>query len=502
MDAHARNGGGDPYDDGDPDSDPYGDDDSETGTAAVKLTVSQQKYLAAGKQKQDMHAILTVEVEGVGGAAGPGPGSILAQVLVIDCSSSMNAPPEKFRAAKAAAIAALRMLPDDTPFAVVRGAHDATMAYPATPTMVRATPRLRAEAERAVHGLLAAGGTAVGTWLDLTRRLLTEQPAPIRHALLLTDGRNEHDERMPLAWVLDRCEGQFICDGWGIGSDWDAQVLLQISSRLHGASSAVRKHADLPGEYERLMRGLLAKAVPELVIEVAPRPGNTVRYLKQVEPTEVSLVDTGPEKGPSAFVTRAWGNELRRYQLCVSADPTGRRTRVDLQLAVVGVAMPAGGEALLPTPLPCLVHWTDDPALSSRTDNQNDFFSRHLELGKTLTAASDAFRRDEKDRSEQLLGKAVQLAQQVNDQSQLAKLRRLVEVLDATAGRVKLHPGLKPVDFQHLITASSRSAFPGSSGGETEAPPDVTAPCPSCGEPVATGAKFCTYCGARKAAAT
>jgi hypothetical protein len=471
------------------------------GRPTVSLTVSQQKYLPAGAREQEMHAILTVRVDGAGGA---GPGPALAEVLVIDCSSSMDRPEEKFRAAKNAAVAALRMLPDGTPFAVVQGTHTAETAYPATGSMPRATAALRSDAERAVHRLLAAGGTSVGTWLDLSRRLLAAQSAPIGHVLLLTDGRNEHDDQLPLAGVLDVCDGQFVCDAWGIGDGWDAQELLRVTSRLHGSADAVRAESDLPGEYQKLIRGLLTKAVPELVIRVVPSPGSTVRYLKQVYPTETRLSGTGaaPDDGASEFVTRAWGDETRRYQLCLSTDPAGRPRREDLQLAVVGVDLPDGGEALLPPPQPCVVHWTDDPVLSQRTDDQVLHFRLYQELGRAVAGASDAYRHDDPDLAERHLGRAVALAHSVGARQQLAQLERLVEIHDAAAGRVRLRPDLLPVDFQHLITASSRSTY----GPELDGPgaatgpggqPDATAPCPACGEQTPASAKFCPLCGHR-----
>jgi hypothetical protein len=530
-----KDGHGDRDRDGNPDKDGRAADDRRAmAGVAVGLEVSQWKYLSTDARRHEMHVILTVRVDGTGGGPG-GRVSALAEVLVIDCSTSMTWPQEKFRAAKQAASAALRMLPDGTPFAVVQGTESAAMAYPATPFMPRASARLRAEAERAVHGLEAAGGTSIGTWLDLSRQLLAERDEPIRHVLLLTDGRNQHDSRLPLAGVLDACEGQFICDAWGIGDGWDGQELLRIARRLHGSADAVREESALPGEYEKLMHRLLAKSVPELVIRVAPAPGTEVRYLKQVFPTEMELVGSGPETGDGGpgrdggrygpgqgggrygpgqgggrydFATRAWGNETRRYQLCLSADPTDHPRREDLQLAVVDLHVP-GSEARLPSPQPCVVHWTDDPALSQGTDDQVEHFGLYQQLGQAVAAAYDAYGHGDHDRAQQHLGRVAALAYSVGAQQQLAELERLVEIVDAASGRVRLRPDLAPIDFQHLITASSRSTYgPGPSGRAgpgtgpgagtatgTAGPLGALAPCPACHEPVPLSVRFCPVCG-------
>ncbi|MGW0185449.1 VWA domain-containing protein [Streptomyces sp. NPDC003362] len=472
--------------------------DGTAGQVTVGLEISQWKYLSGEADDPQMHAILSVRVDGTEGGGRVG-GPVLAQVLAVDCSSSMTWPPEKLHAAQQAAVAAIRKLPDGTPFAVVRGNEQAAMVYPDTQRMARASDRTRARAERAVHQLVAGGGTCIGAWLDLCRRLLTEQDAPIGHVLLLTDGKNQHDERMPLAGVLDACAGRFVCDAWGIGDGWDGQELLRITRRLHGSSSSVREEEALPGEYAKLMDRLLTKTVPELAISVTPMPGAGVRYLKQVFPTEAELA---AEDGTGRFVTRAWGDETRRYQLCLSADPAGRPRREDLQLAVVAVDVP-GGEVRLPTPQPCLVHWTDNPALSRQTDAQVEHFEQHQRLGEAVAAATDAHRRGERDLAEHQLGRAVQLAHAMGADEQLGRLARLVRVDDAAAGRVALRPEVTAVDFQHLITASSHSTYGPASGTGTGAATGaggtggVTVPCPVCASKAPAGARFCPACGHR-----
>ena len=488
----------------------------------VQLGIHQEKYLSTRAREQEIHAIVTVEVDG-SGKVGPGPG--LAEVLVIDCSSSMSWPQEKFRAAKDAATAALRMLPDGTPFAVVQGNGIALPAFPedltlrsdgSTPpndppppheAMPPATAELRLAAERAVHRLLAAGGTSIGTWLDLSRQLLARQSTPIRHVLLLTDGQNVHDDILPLATALDACEGQFICDAWGIGEDWDARELLGITERLHGTTHSARDVSELPDAYRDLTGKLLAKAVPELVIRVECSPAATVRFLKQVYPTEMELTGTpvGADGRVMEFVTRAWGDEARRYQLCLTADSEGRPHQVDMQLAAVGVTIPDGAGAVrLPRKQACVVHWTDDPALSRHKDEQVAHYDAYLGLGRAARKAADAYRRGDTAGAEHHLGAAVAIVNELDDPSQLRQLERLVEILDPVAGRVRLRKDIAAVDFQHLIVSASHSTYGPDSGGTSDPRegPVATMPCPVCRRKVPVTAVFCPRGGHRIERAT
>ncbi|WP_051203437.1 VWA domain-containing protein [Streptomyces thermolilacinus] len=527
---------------------------------AAGLEVSQWKYLSTESREQEMHVVLTVRVDGAAAAGtggtgagtgaradagagtdgtgtgpghgpGPGPGfgpghghgkandtgpgraddtapaaALLAQVLVVDCSGSMTWPQEKFRAARQAAAAAIRMLPPGTPFAVVQGTEAAVMAYPTRERMALSSESRRRRAESALHRLVAGGGTCIGAWLDLAGRLLAEQGAPIGHVLLLTDGRNEHDSSMPLDAVLDTWEGRFVCDAWGIGDGWDARELLRVTRRLHGSAGAVREESALPGEYEKLTARLLTKTVPELTVEVTPVPGAQVRYLKQVFPTEADLEPAGPPgpDGTYRFTTRAWGDETRRYHLCIAADPTGRPRREDLQLAVVALASAAAGPGpRLPPPRPCVVHWTDDPALSRHTDTQVAHFQLYGELGQAVAAAADAYRRGDREAAEQHLGRGVRLAHTVGAARPLADFQRLVVVEDAATGRVRLRPDLAPVDFEHLITASSHSTYgPEQDDGDTPdgpgaGPAPATVACPACDGRAPATARFCPRCGHR-----
>ena len=126
---------------------------------------------------------------------GPGDVQDRAEIVVVDCSGSMGSS-RKMEAAKAAASAAVDVIDDgvrspSSPATTRPSCCGLRTAGPSAPPAGRSDA-----AKNAIAQLQAAGGTAIGTWLDLARRLFSNTGAAARHAILLTDGRNEHQQPM------------------------------------------------------------------------------------------------------------------------------------------------------------------------------------------------------------------------------------------------------------------------------------------------------------------
>src|SRR5947199_1486867 len=114
--------------------------------------------------------------------------------------------------AKQASAAAVDALRDGVSFAVVAGTDRARMVYPVEGRLAVADARTKAEAKTAIGRLKAGGGTAIGQWLTQANRLFVGHQQAIKHAILLTDGRNEHETPAELDNALALCEGRFVCD--------------------------------------------------------------------------------------------------------------------------------------------------------------------------------------------------------------------------------------------------------------------------------------------------
>ncbi|MEU9793014.1 VWA domain-containing protein [Streptomyces sparsogenes] len=510
----------------------------EDGGPAFLLSVEQNEYLPAAAGRAEMHAIVRVEARGLGRAAAR---AAACEVIVIDCSSSMSWPAPKMRAARKATVAAVEALREGTRFAVVRGTERAEVVYPPTGGVAVAGPDTKAAAARAATRLTPVGGTAIGAWLDLARRLHTGQPAPLRHTLLLTDGKNEHDEPGYLRRVLDECAPCFSCDARGIGDDWDAVELKEIVRRLRGRADAVLDVSDLPAEFEAMARGSMARALTGVRIRVRTRAGGAVGMVKQVYPTRVDLTAEGvrPDERTWEWTTGPWGDEVREYHLCVLADPEGDAQDEEIELAEVALspaddtgacADGAGGTGgtgdtggtdgegsgegagsgedaggvRMPAARSVLVRWTDDPLLSSRIHPRLAHYGTDDALGLAVTAAYDAYVAGEPQQALAHWGRAVRLAHGLGNDKMLDRLRGLVDIVDAAAGEVRLRERIRPLDLNSAMVLSEESSRYRGAGQAAAAPAASPAPlapadadieCPDCARLAPAGAAFCQQCG-------
>ena len=469
------------------------------------LEMSQNRYLST--EDSAMDAVLTVtagniEVRGASGAAA---------AILLDCSDSMSYPPSKINAARRAAAAAVDALPEGTFFAVIQGRHDAEMCYPRRPDMAVADGKTKADAKAWIDGVPASGGTAMGTWLTLARELFQGRPAALRHAVLLTDGRNEHETPEELDRVLNECDGHFFCDARGIGDGWDPHELQRIVTRLRGTADSVRVESELVDDFRALAGSVREKVVPDLLVRVTTMQGAELRQLKQVHPRELDYTGN-PARPPETvggrtvweFSTGAWAaNDSRDFQLCLRVDRGSRDPMSeDLQVAMIElVVRPAGAEVAADRcgpPAPVLVHWTADATLSSRFDPKVAHYGGQAELNRAVLAGFDAYDAGDLERAVRAWGTAVRLATESGNTPVLTRLERLVDVVDAGRGIVRIKPNLSRLDVLNAAVGSNISsrapvrAVPDSGSGAGR--PDVT--CPKCGRTLPGTARFC-QCGTR-----
>jgi uncharacterized protein YegL len=420
--------------------------------AQFTAEVFQNEFLPDGGT--DVHAVVTVTCTGAG-EAGHGAGEEAAEIVIVDTSGSMQG--DKIIAAQAAAAAAIEQILDGTWFAVVAGTDGATRVFPypnAETAMVKMEPAAREEAKRAVGRLVAGGGTAMGSWLRLAKRIFQNIPsATQRHAILLTDGRNQSEPPDVLASSVRDAQGLFQCDCRGVGVDWDVAELRGVATAMLGSVDLIPDARLMATAFAELMQQSMGRGVADAQLRVWAPQGAQTLFVRQVAPTVEDL--TGRRVDVNAltagFPTGAWGDESRDYHVAVRlpAKPIGsEQLAARVQLVVRDQVVASGLVKAL---------WSDNDVLTTRINPEVAHYTGQAELAEAIQAGLAARSAGDEATARLKLGRAVQLAEQTGNEQATSRLRKVVDVEDAATGKVALRRDVDRLDEMALDTSSTKT---------------------------------------------
>jgi hypothetical protein len=418
--------------------------------AEFNAQVFQNEFLPDGGT--DVHAIVSVSCVGAGEAGRGGAGDA-AEIIVVDCSTSMAR--TKIVAARQAAAVAVDQILDGTWFAIVAGTDAAYLAFPDPRSrMVRMDARTRSEAKAAIGRLQANGGTAIGRWLRLTRDLFDAIPEAVqRHAILLTDGQDQGETPRELHESIAYARGSFQCDCRGVGSDWQVAELRAIATELMGGVELVAEPAGLEADFEELMRASMGRGVAEATLRVWAPQGSEVLYVRQVAPTleDLSSRRQAFNALTGDYPTGSWGDESRDYHVAVrvGAKAVGaEQLAARVQLVVGGDVVSSG-----------LVKakWSDDDALTTRINPAVAHYTGQVELAEAIQEGLAARASGDDATATVKLGRAVKLAAESGNDEATTRLKKVVDIQDPGTGTVRLKRNVDKLDEMALDTASTKT---------------------------------------------
>ena len=143
------------------------------------------------------------------------------------------------------------------------------------------------------------------------------------HAILLTDGENEHETVDELDAALASVEGQFQCDCRGVGAAWQVSELRRIASRLLGTVDIIPEPETMGDDFRAIMHTAMGKATGNVALRLWTPQGASVAFVRQVAPTIEELTARAMQVNPltADYPTATWGAESRDYHLCVNVAP-------------------------------------------------------------------------------------------------------------------------------------------------------------------------------------
>jgi hypothetical protein len=359
--------------------------------------------------------------------------------------------------AQEAAAAAIDQIIDGTWFAVVAGTHEARIAFPAGRAelgMVQMDASSREAAKRAVSSFRADGGTAMGTWLTMASRVFATVPSLAqKHAILLTDGENQHETPQQLTAAIEAARGQFQCDCRGVGSAWQVAEVRRIAQALMGTVDIIPTGAQMAATFETLMRQSMSRGVASASLRVWAPQGAQVLFVRQVSPTVEELTSRRQEVNAltGAFPTGSWGDESRDYHVAIRLPAKGigqEQLAARVQLAVGDKVVAQGLVKAM---------WSNDDTLTTRINPEVAHYTGQTELADAIQEGLAAKAMGDDATATAKLGRAVQLAAETGNDEATAKLKKVVEIDDPNAGTVRLRRSVDKLDEMALDTASTKT---------------------------------------------
>lgn len=464
------------------------------------VTIDVPRNLFVDDDRVD--ALITVKAAAAGAGA---PAGRNAEILVMDRSLSM-ADEDKVYEAQRAACAAIDALPDGALLGIVAGNHFAERHFPSAAGLATVTAETRLAAKRAVMNLRPAGGTKIGQWLAAAGELFAATEAAdgaVRHAVLYSDGKNQHETRAELDAVLHACTDQFICDVRGVGDDWDYAELLHIAGSLQGDATAVLRIADLTDDFTRLIQRVRRLVVPRAYLRLTPDPRFEIVSVEQARPVHVSLTD---QRQPAAnsvvdVPLGSWAEETRLYRMSVRFDP--HAVPLDQLVRVTPVELvveTADGTRERRADAPLIIRRHDVPGPETERRDGPTQLEKMAELTVTIQACVDAWLGRRTADADDELDRAIGLAREIRDM----RLHLLEDVATFDpGGRARVRRDVSDGEMKRLGLDSRKTGFrpEDEKDEEDEKDKEVQQPvvgrtCPACHElTYAPNPKSCENCG-------
>lgn len=411
-----------------------------------KVEAFHNPYLPTDSRRVD--AILTVSS---GGARASRFGRTSAEGLIVDVSGSMQG--ERLQAVKVATRKAIDLLSDSSLFFVIVFNHEARVLHP----LSHASPANKASAQNAVQQLMAGGSTRMSQGLAFARQEFLRAPDAVRHALFLTDGKNAPEDEGSLHATLAICEGAFQCDCRGVGTDWQPSQLRRIASKLLGSAQIIPDPSGMEADFRATISQALTRGVDNVRLRLWTPKTARILSCKQMSPDIADLTLRGVRLDAQTweFPTGAWGDESRDYYVAFEVEGG---TPGDEMLACRATMIHAeAGEELKAPPALVLATWTENEVLSARIEPQVAHYTGQEELAETIRLGLQARESGNAGEATALLGRAVKLAHASGNDETTRRLSKVVDVVDADAGTVRLKASVHKADEMDLDLMSTRT---------------------------------------------
>lgn len=388
-------------------------------------------HLSVGASRLD--TILSVTA-----SSGEGQGTVTnilkkAIIFIVDQSGSMDIH-GKMDIAKLAVRKSIDLIDESNLFSIVAFSSYPQIIVPLKP----ATIANKEMAHNAVKRLSAGGGTEMSKALFTVLEMISSLRDTMVHAQFVTDGQNEASDRKELEKAITQCEGRLQCDCWGIGTDWEPKELRNISNRLLGTADAVPDPQRLEENFRVALKRTMSKGIGDVRLRIQTPKSVKIVTIKQVSPEIVDLSKLAKkiDDKNTDIPLGAWGNEEREYQIAFELTPQAEGE--EMMAGRPKIVFTENGQEVVVDGDRIVAAWSGDVAVTSRINDQVAHYTGQTELANSIKEGLEAKSRGDVDSATVLLGKAAKIAAESGNDEVTARLKKVVDIVDADQGTVRL----------------------------------------------------------------
>lgn len=392
-------------------------------------------HLALGASRLDV--IITATAHDAAGGPGQSAVQKKAVAYLVDTSGSMDSG-NKLPMAKVALRQAIDLLDEDALFSIITFDSQAHVEV----SMMPATRANKGAAYEKVKQLNAGGGTSMSTALWAAQKEFAKVEDAIPYAQFLTDGENNSGDLVDLDNALKACEGRFLCDCWGVGVQWRPDELRKIAGQLLGTADAVPDPDHLEAKFQEALSRVLSKGIGDVRLRLQLPNTSKIVSVKQMSPEIADLLKLARQVDDrnTDVPTGAWSaGESRDYYVAFQLEPQGEGE--ELMACRPKVVYSQNGSEVTADGQRIVAEWTSDVALSAKIEPNVAHYTGQEELADAIREGLEAKSRGNVDQATVLLGKAAKIAIQTGNEEVTARLQKVVDVIDADSGTVRLKTG-------------------------------------------------------------
>jgi hypothetical protein len=412
-----------------------------------KIETFLNSYLPVGSTRVD--AVFSIS------AAVPQKVESVRRVLGLICDISGSMEGYKIGATLHAMRIAIDQMDEDAEVFIVTFSNEANLVLDLT----RMTADGKRVAQEAIATIECGGGTVMSKALKIARERFVKRPGSVRQAIVLTDGRNDDTDLSALEAEVRASSGIFQAHCRGIGTDWSPAQLRLIGDGLLGTVAMITRPNELARDFHRTLAAAMSKLLADVRLRLWMPKNTELKQLKQGFPTEIDLTSTMAviDERTLEFRLGAWGEGTQDY--CASFKVVACAPGEDMLVCRPSLVYvdPKSDQSVVVKGSAMTVAWTNDIHLSARIDSAVAHYFGQGEMARFIRDGIEAIERNDDDTATVRLNEALKLATESGNEDATVRIKKVIDVVSANEGTVRLQGEVKKVAVMDLDIGSTRT---------------------------------------------